>query len=394
MKSRYDVVVVGAGPGGSIAAREMARAGLDVLLVEKRQEIGDPVRCAEGVSKSGLLEFMPLDPRYVAAEANTARLFSPDRTKVEMSVDLVGDEVGYTLERKIFDRETAKSAAAEGADVQVKTRVSNLLKDDNGVIYGVRMVRWGEPMEVECDLVVGADGVESKVGRWAGIDTALRPKDMESCAQFHLTGIPVDRGCVDFYFGTRMAPGGYVWVFPKGPDSANVGIGVLASMMGEKRPITLLREFIAEFFPTGKEMELIIGGVPVSGPIERTVAENVMLVGDAARVSDPITGGGIINAMKTGALAAQTAVACHGKGDFSVEALQRYEKAWRSTVGVTLKKHLALKEKFITLNDKTLDSLAHSMRGVRLDKGISVGVLLKELIFKNPLVLKDLAKLL
>jgi len=394
MKSRYDAVVVGAGPGGSIAAREMARGGLDVLLIEKRQEIGVPVRCAEGVSKSSLTMFMPADDSYIAEEANTARIFSPDMTEVSMSVDMMGDEVGYTLERKLFDREVAKSAAAEGAELMVKTRACDLLKDDNGSVIGVRIMRWGEPVDVECDLVVGADGVESKVGRWAGINTALKLKDIESGAQVHLTGIPVDRNCVDFYLGNEKAPGGYVWVFPKGPDSANVGIGVLASMIGEKRPLTLLRDFIAERFPMGKEAEIMFGGVPVSGPIKQTVADNVILVGDAARVTDPITGGGIVNAMKTGDYAAKAALRCHGDGDFSTQALQCYEESWRSTVGVTIEKHLKVKEKFITLKDKTLDNLAHSMKDIRMEKGIGVGVLLKELIKKNPLVFKDLAKLL
>jgi len=276
----------------------------------------------------------------------------------------------------------------------VKTRACGLLKNDNDSIIGVRIMRWGEPVDVKCDLVIGADGVESKVGRWAGINTTLKLKDIESCAQVHLVGIPIERRCVDFYLGNEKAPGGYVWVFPKSKDSANVGIGVMASMMGEKRPITLLREFIDEMFPMGKEAEIVVGGVPISGPIKQTVADNLMLVGDAARVTDPITGGGVINAMKTGNYAAKTALKCHGDEDFSIQALQTYEEAWRSTVGKTIDKHLQVKEKFLTLKDKTLNNLAHSMQGIRLEKGIGVGVLLKELIKKNPLILKDLAKLL
>ena len=230
--------------------------------------------------------------------------------------------------------------------------------DDNKVINGVRLMRWGEPVDVKCDLVICADGVESKVGRWAGIKTVLKLKDIESCAQVHLTGIPIDAGSVDFYLGNEKAPGGYVWVFPKSSDTANVGIGVLASMMGEKRPITLLREFIAEMFPMGKEAEIIFGGVPVSGPLEQTVTDNLILVGDAAHFSDPITGGGVVNAMKSGEFAAKTALRCHADGDFSSVALHSYEDLWKESIGVTLEKHLRIKEKFVTLKDKTLNEPA------------------------------------
>ncbi|MGB9212783.1 MAG: NAD(P)/FAD-dependent oxidoreductase, partial [Halobacteriota archaeon] len=114
MKSEYDIIVVGAGPAGAFAAATAAPE-CDVLLMEKRQEIGDPVRCAEGISKVGLSKFLRPQKRWIANKVASARIFAPDGTRLDVSEELAGPEVGYVLERKIFDRDLAKRAARAGA---------------------------------------------------------------------------------------------------------------------------------------------------------------------------------------------------------------------------------------------------------------------------------------
>ena len=112
MRDEYDVIVVGAGPGGSIAARTAAEE-CDVLLVEKRQEIGSPVRCAECVDKRSLSTYIQPNKKWIASTINGARVFAPDGTVLTVSGEALGieGELGYVLDRKIFDRELAKSAA-------------------------------------------------------------------------------------------------------------------------------------------------------------------------------------------------------------------------------------------------------------------------------------------
>lgn len=228
---KCDLVVVGAGPGGSMAAKTAADSGLDVVLLEKRQEIGDPVRCAEGVGKRVLTEMVRPDPSWIAAEVKGARIYAPDGTSIVMSEDKAGAEVGYVLERKIFDRALAMDAARAGAKVLVKTRALGLLRRD-GLPCGVSAMLIGEPMRIEAPLIIGADGIESKVGRWAGIDTALKPKDIEVCAQFLVQDQGIDDEYCEFFLGNSIAPGGYVWAFPKGRNLANVGLGVQGSRSG------------------------------------------------------------------------------------------------------------------------------------------------------------------
>jgi len=371
-----------------MTAKVAAEAGLDVVMLEKRQEIGDPVRCAEGVSKAALRKLVDLDPVWISAEVKGARLRAPDGTEIVMSEDRTGAEVGYVLERKVFDRALARDAAEAGAKVMVKTRALGLLHE-KGVPSGISAQFVGESLKIEAPLIIGADGVESKVGRWAGIDTALKPKDIETCAQFLLQDEKIDDEYCEFYLGNDIAPGGYVWSFPKGEKLANVGIGVLGSKANSGTPIRLLREFVAKNFPDGKILEMMVGGVPVSGPIETTTADGVILVGDAARQSDPITGGGIINAMRAGVMAGEIAADQVPKGEVDKESLQIYEKRWRETIGKQITRNFAVKEFFVDLTDDDLNHLTHSLNGINVAE-LDLRGLLKVLVRQNP---KHLLKL-
>ncbi|MCK4938016.1 MAG: NAD(P)/FAD-dependent oxidoreductase [Methanosarcinales archaeon] len=373
MKERYDVIVVGAGPGGSMTAKTAAKEGLDVLLIEKRQQIGDPVRCAEGVNKVYLKEYIEPDPAWISAEVKGSKVYSPDGTMVEMSEELSGAEVGYVLERKVFDRALAREAALAGVEVMVKTRATGLLMED-GFVKGIKAEYMGKQYEIMADIVVGADGIESKVGRWAGIDTTLKPRDMCTCAQYLMTNIDIDPDFCKFYLGNKIAPVGYVWIFPKGRNTANVGIGITGHMSGEVRALELLDEFINKHYPDGKKIEMVVGGVPVCGSIARTVSNGLMLVGDAARQSDPVTGGGIFNSMWAGDIAGKVAANAIRRSDVSAESLQEYEKKWRVELGRDLDMGMVVKERFTRMTDDELNTLAHSLEGVDLGSTTLIGL--------------------
>lgn len=388
---KCDVIVVGAGPGGSMAAKEAAERGLDVVLLEKRQEIGNPVRCAEGVSKAGLHAMIDPDPRWIAAEVKGARLYSPDGAKIVMSEDNSGNEVGYVMERKIFDRGLAMHAAIAGARVMVKTRALGLIIE-NGKPCGVKAMRFGEVFDIAAPLVIGADGVESKVGRWASIDTSLLPGDIEVCAQFLVSYPGIDDEYCEFFFGNAISPGGYVWSFPKGKMLANIGIGILGSMSSPGAPVTQLRKFLSRKMPEARIIEMVVGGVPVSGPIERTIADGVMLVGDAARQSDPITGGGILNAMQAGIIAGEVAADAVSSGDTGLGGLRPYEERWRETIGKQISRHLELKEFFVKLTDDDLNSLVHSLEKEDISK-MDLKGMLRALVRMNPKTLWELRHL-
>ncbi len=389
MKDSYDVVVIGAGPAGSFAAATAAEE-CDVLMIEKRQEIGDPVRCAEGISKPGLSRFLQPEHKWVANEVAGARIFAPDGTKIEVSGELAGGEVGYVLERKIFDRDLAKKAARAGAHLMVRARATGLIKN-NGTIEGVKVQHLDETLEIPSSIVIAADGVESQAGRWAGINTALKPKDIETCAQYYMTNVDVLEDSCDFYLGSE-APGGYAWAFPKEHRAGNIGLGVLGSRLNGKHSIDYLDAFVERHFPDGQRIELNVGGDPVSNAVKTTVKPGIMLVGDAAHHTDPITGGGIINALEGGKLAGEVAKEAVTLNDFSLKVLQHYETAWRAAFGKTLDRNYRIKEAFVTLSDDDLNKLVHSLEGLTLEE-MSVSGIMRRVISRNPRLLMGLRHL-
>lgn len=380
MKDEYDVIVVGAGPAGSIAARTAAEKGCSVLLVEKRQEIGDPVRCGEACNKNIIKSFIDLDQSWISAEIDNIRIFSPDGTVINMGSN--NEKSGIILERKIFDIALAQSAGNAGVDICTKTSAIGLLKD-NDFVSGIRARFLGEETEIRSKIVVGADGVESKIGRWAGIDTTLKLRDVETCAQFLMTNVDIHQNFCDFFVGNEVAPGGYAWVFPKGERKANIGVGVIGNRTNEMRPIDCLKKFIDKNFPNGKVIGLIAGAVPLRGSINKTVANGLLLVGDSARQADPLTGGGIDNSLLCAKIAGDVIAEAIVKNDNSTKILNRYEKEWKHTIGGTIDKNYKIKELFIRMTDKQFNSLAHSLEGVKLNE-MSTMALMKQLIKNNP----------
>ena len=221
MQSEYDVIVVGGGPSGSMAARFAAEQGASVLMLEKDRDIGYPVRCGEAVSHAGIEEFIEADPKFISTTIDKFSLIAPDGTEVVVPLE----QIGYILERRVFDYELAKQAASRGVQILTRAYVNGLLFEDEKV-SGVKFEHMGEQKEIKCKVVIAADGVESRVGRWAGIKTFIDFREMESCVSITAANIDVNENTLFFYFGKEVAPEGYFWIFPLPGGLANVGVGL------------------------------------------------------------------------------------------------------------------------------------------------------------------------
>jgi digeranylgeranylglycerophospholipid reductase len=393
MMIKTDVLVIGAGPAGSSAAKHSTLGGAKVILMDKKSEIGTPKRCAEGVSKEGLNK-LGIEPsrQWVTKEVTGVRMVSPNGTAVNLTEDKVKlPEAGYVLERKVFDKHMAMDAARAGAKIMVKTLATGLRREDGQVVVTAESM--GEEFEVKSKIIIAADGPESRVGRWAGLKTALKPKNMESCAQFEMSGVNMEEpDCIEFYFGS-VSPGGYAWIFPKGDDIANVGLGVLTTKT-DKSAYQHLLDFVENNPATqnAQPVELNIGGDPVGGLLKKLVVDNVLVTGDAAGMVNPLTGGGIISGMTGGLLAGKLAAKAIAESDFSQKRLKEYEKLCKEEIGESFQKYFKAKDYLLSLSDEELDSIATSFKDMDFES-VDTKEVIKKLVKISPKAFLKLGKL-
>lgn len=388
-----DILVIGAGPAGSTAAKHAAMDGASVILMDKKSEIGSPKRCAEGVSKEGLKKLgIELSERWVTKEASGVRMVSPNGTAVNLTEDKVKlPEAGYILERKVFDKYMAMDAGRAGAKIMVKTLATGMRREDNQLVVSAESM--GQEFEIKAKILIAADGPESRVGRWAGLRTSLKPKDMESCAQFEMAGVQMEEpDCIEFHFGS-VSPGGYAWIFPKGDDIANVGLGVLTTIT-DKSAYQHLLEFVENNPATqnAQPVELNIGGDPVGGLLKKKVTDNVLVTGDAAGMVNPLTGGGIISGMLGGRLAGQVAAQAIVEGDYSKKSLEIYEELCEEELGKSFQKYLKAKDYLLSLSDEELDQIAEVFKDSDFET-INTSEMIKKLVKISPKALLKLGKL-
>ncbi len=384
MKESYDVVVIGAGPAGTTLARYAALGGASVLILEKDRDVGVPVRCAEAVSDKSLEEVVSIDPKWIASTIKHFRLIAPNGSMVEP--DLGG--FGYVLERRLFDYDLARLAVEAGAELLTKAYASNLIIT-GGRIEGVEFQWKGEPRQVKARIIAGADGVESRVGKWAGIDTTTHFRDMECCAQMTLSNIDVGDDTCEFYFGQDTAPMGYLWVFPKGNRMANVGIGISGTAAKHRSPISYLKEFVDRKYPSAGVLTTIAGGVPCAQSLERIVKENVVLAGDAAHQVNPISGGGITSGMKAGKLAGEIIAEALRRND--LRHLAEYEHQWNKTIGKKHATYYKMKNAVYKFPDETLNDIARNVLKLKPEKRTIWGVFRTALI-KHPALVWEMVK--
>ena len=387
-KKQYDIVIVGAGPTGSTFARIAAINGLSVLLLERKNRIGVPVRCGEGIIDSALRLFYEPRPSWIATTIDKFCFITPNGSSTTVKMK----EKGYVLNREVFDYDLAKFAADEGVTVVTNANVNGLLFDNNKVA-GVKGICNSELFEIRSKLVIGADGVESRIGRFAGINTRLGLSNIDSGFQKTISGIDVDRDVCSFYISNELAPGGYIWIFPKGDDSANIGIGISGKAhINGKSAKTRLNEFLDSKYPNHKVESISVGGIPLSQPIKQMVTDCVMLIGDAARTVNPLSGGGIILGMKSAVKAADVAIKILKSGKEPTKInLMDYQKRWMNSEGKQINRIYRVKTAVDKLTDKDLNNIIEKVNKLPIEKR-SLARIFRACIPQKPSLLFDVAK--
>src|SRR3989475_628452 len=317
-----DVLVIGAGPAGAGGGwgGERAAPPLEGGVLERGARGGAPVRCAGGGGGGGLRGVGdPAGAAWAARKISRVVFIAPDDTEVKVAER----DVGWILDRTRFDAFLADRAVALGAELRVSTEAAGMTREPDGR-WRVRLRGAGGETTCRARVVIGADGVEAMVGRWAGLETRVPARDMESCAQYVVQGIDFDPDAIYLQFGAGIAPGGYAWLFPKSPGVANVGLGLVALKADGRNARQYLDQWIARRYPGGARTAYTVGGVIGHTTIRQTYTDGVLVAGDAAHMINPLSGGGIVNAMKAGRLAGCVAAAAIRAGDTSASRLSAY----------------------------------------------------------------------
>ena len=348
--TQYDLVVVGAGPAGCHTSQIVAKAGYKVLVVEEHAEVGVPTQCTGLVSE----KIGKIPDEIVVNIIDTARFFCG-----ETSFDVKPKEDMILIDRRAFDKFIYKQAAEAGAEFKFNTRFLGYEKNekeiDKGIEKGIEK-RIEKRLKVkttngnfETKVLVGADGPNSAVAKSAKIK---QPKNLLYLMQVRAR-LKFDPEVVELWFGNDIAPGNFAWVVPE--DSTVARIGVMANV----NPSDLFEKFFKRRmeYPLNVESKQIsdrIGDVIRYGLIEKSVSNNVILVGDAAAQVKPFSAGGLIYGQIGARYAGSAVVRALNENNFSEKFLmEHYDKRWKSELEKGIERGLMVKKIFSVIEDSS-----------------------------------------
>jgi len=380
-----EVVVVGAGPGGSTTAADLARRGHDVLLLD-RQPFPRDKPCGDAVPAVGIetLHALGMRDRILAAvekgnfyPLRTLRLVSPGGYVLEARFRKGADGAeSYVAPRVHFDAVVLQGALDAGAEFR-RAQVIDLI-DENERVTGVRARVDGGFEEIRARMVIGADGVSSVIAR------RLRPRngghrDLHRAVALraYLDGFEEHPHRIEFYLLEDILPG-YAWIFPLGQGRANVGLGLPLDHLRRRR--LNLEDMLQRFLETPQVAKRLAPGAtlrdaatwPLNLGSQRGLQhafEGALLVGDAAGLINPLSGGGLKNTFISARLAARTAHDALIRGDTSRAALRDYEKSCQRVMWAELRRSFFLQRALLRFPVVT-DLVVRGLGGSRLLSGI------------------------
>jgi len=316
----YDVIVIGAGPTGCYAARELARRSYEVLVLEEHAEIGEPVHCTGILGLEACARF-DLDPASFETYLSSARFVSPHGQTFRVAAD---EAKAVVVDRSRFDQLLGDQALSAGASFLLGTRVERVVTGDDAAVVSANSL--GERTSYCASLVVVATGADDRITEQLGLASPSAPPIFGA----QLITQPQGLEEVEVHVGRRIAPGGFAWAVPANGHGCRVGL------ISRRQPQPLLRRFVRSLEQRGvircNGAEMQCRAVPC-GPRLPSFGERVLVVGDAAGQVKSTTSGGIYYGLLGTEVAVATADAVLREGDFSASALSAYEAGWLDRLG-------------------------------------------------------------
>ncbi|MGB9927943.1 MAG: geranylgeranyl reductase family protein [Methanosarcina sp.] len=405
---KYDVVVVGAGPVGSTAARYAALNGAKVLLIEEHASIGSPVGCTGLLSTRAVAE-CELKPAedFVFNSVRGAFVYAPDG----QCLPIDGKQTkAYVVSRKNFDRKLAEMAVDKGVDLSLKTRAIGLERKENpkSQIQGssnsqveLKVIKNGKEETIETSVIIGADGVKSRISSYAGLG---KPARLLPGIQIEAPYASEDSDFVELFPGS-CAPGFFAWTVPTGEKISRIGLALEPEIISKNcknlgtsgtisSPLSYLEKFLrsnshVKARYSGGMLDFVVGGIPI-GPAERTFSDGVLIVGDAAGQAKPTSGGGVYTGAFAAKIAGKIAANAALEGDTSANRLSEYDFLWSKGLGKELDIGMKIHDYMGKLEDKQLNELIGSFNNPSILKTITEygdmdhpSVLVKKLMFSG-----------
>jgi len=350
----WDALVVGAGPAGSTAARNLAATGHRVLLLEEHAKVGVPVQCAGLVSRRVLA--LAGEGSYMIQPVRGATVFGPSLRPFSFRAD---EPRAFVIDRGALDVHLADRAAAAGAVVRTAVRFDGIVRrEPDGV--RVRLTGAdGRPEELSARVIVGADGVASAVARAARL---RRPVEILPAFEAEFPEAPGDPDTVEVYLGRTFAPGLFGWWIPDGHGGARVGLAADADGTSARAYFGRLLSHLERRFgrALANPTAYLVSGIPI-GTVPSLSADRVVLVGDAAAQVKPLSGGGIFTGIRAAELAGGVVAEALDANDLSAARLRRYDAAWHAEFSEEFRKALYLRRLFVRLTDAELDSVVEAL---------------------------------
>jgi len=348
----YDVVVVGGGPAGLSAAWSAAKKGLSVAVIERDEAIGQNVRTS-GVTWIKEAKSFGIPSEYYNEISNYA-FYSPNNYVLKKSGIA---QVAVLDVRKTYQF-LAYQAASEGADIFLRTSVTDITKNEKGKLNGVKATSLKEDLIFNSKLIIDASGFYSVVGRSLGI--VLPWKRFGAGAEYEAYVDKIDSDTWYLMVGSQYSPAGYAWIFPLGKNKVRIGVGVgkpnsqadatkLLNELLEKRPKPL--SDLGRIVP----VEFHYGLIPNEGLRQSTIDDNLILVGDSAGQANPLVLEGIRYAIEFGRAAGTIGGESVIQGNTSKGSLKSYEETMKKAIGSKIATAIKVQYRWLNLTDQEWD---------------------------------------